>query len=191
MMWRVGSHTIGQARCTTFRGRIYNESNIDGSFARTRQGSCPRTSGSGDNNLAPLDLKSPTFFDASYYKNLLDKKGLLHSDQVLYNGGSTDNLVEAYSKNPKAFADDFAAAMIKMGDISPLTGSSGEIRKNCRKANWSQWLNPNNKSLLCVSRVFFVFLFNIKRKCFFNKGMSIWRLCIGFCMSGLIVCQVY
>ncbi|KAG6433535.1 hypothetical protein SASPL_105149 [Salvia splendens] len=130
-----GSHTIGQARCTTFRGRIYNESNIDGSFARTRQGSCPRTSGSGDNNLAPLDLKSPTFFDGSYYKNLLDKKGLLHSDQVLYNGGSTDNLVEAYSKNPKAFANDFAAAMIKMGDISPLTGSSGEIRKNCRKAN--------------------------------------------------------
>ncbi|KAL0458862.1 UNVERIFIED_CONTAM: Peroxidase 4 [Sesamum latifolium] len=130
-----GAHTIGQARCTLFRDRVYNETNIDTSFARTRQTNCPRNSGSGDNNLAPLDLKSPTFFDNSYYKNLINKKGLLHSDQVLYNGGSTDSLIESYSKNPEAYNDDFVAAMIKMGDISPLTGSNGEIRKNCRRAN--------------------------------------------------------
>ncbi|KAK4419844.1 Peroxidase 4 [Sesamum alatum] len=130
-----GAHTIGQARCTVFRDRVYNETNIDTSFARTRQTNCPRNSGSGDNNLAPLDLKSPTFFDNSYYKNLVNKKGLLHSDQVLYNGGSTDSLIESYSKNPEAFNDDFVAAMIKMGDISPLTGSNGEVRKNCRRVN--------------------------------------------------------
>ncbi|PIN04703.1 Peroxidase [Handroanthus impetiginosus] len=130
-----GAHTIGQARCTLFRDRIYNETNIDRAFARTRQSTCPRRSGSGDNNLAPLDLKTPTFFDNSYYKNLIHKKGLLHSDQILYNGGSTDSLIELYSKNPKAFSNDFVAAMIKMGDISPLTGSNGEIRKNCRRAN--------------------------------------------------------
>ncbi|XP_020550076.1 peroxidase 4-like [Sesamum indicum] len=130
-----GAHTIGQARCTLFRDRVYNETNIDTSFARTRQTNCPRNSGSGDNNLAPLDHKSPTFFDNSYYKNLINKKGLLHSDQVLYNGGSTDSLIESYSKKPEAFNDDFVAAMIRMGDISPLTGSNGEIRKNCRRAN--------------------------------------------------------
>ncbi|KAH6766066.1 Peroxidase superfamily protein [Perilla frutescens var. hirtella] len=132
-----GAHTIGQARCTVFRARIYNESNIESSFARTRQGNCPRssTSGVGDNNLAPLDVKSPTFFDNAYYKNLLDNKGLLHSDQILFNGGSTDSLVQTYSKNSHAFQDDFVAAMIRMGDITPLTGSNGEIRKNCRRAN--------------------------------------------------------
>ncbi|KAJ0075870.1 hypothetical protein Patl1_35084 [Pistacia atlantica] len=130
-----GSHTFGQARCTVFRDRIYNESNIDSSFAKARQANCPRASGSGDNKLAPLDLQTPTFFDNLYYKNLLNKKGLLHSDQVLFNGGSTDSLVTSYSKNPKAFSSDFAASMIKMGDISPLTGSNGEIRKNCRKPN--------------------------------------------------------
>ncbi|KAL0419285.1 UNVERIFIED_CONTAM: Peroxidase 4 [Sesamum radiatum] len=130
-----GAHTIGQARCTLFRNRIYNETNIDTSFARTRQENCPRNVGSGDNNLAPLDLKSPTFFDNNYYKNLINKKGLLHSDQVLYNGGSTDSLIESYSKNPEAFNDDFIAAMIKMGGISPLTGSNGEVRKNCRRVN--------------------------------------------------------
>ncbi|PSR95026.1 Peroxidase [Actinidia chinensis var. chinensis] len=130
-----GSHTIGQARCLLFRGRIHNETNIDASFAKTRQGSCPITVGSGDNNLAPLDLQSPTSFDNHYYINLINQKGLLHSDQVLFNGGSTDSLVEKYSKDPNAFDSDFAIAMIKMGDISPLTGSNGEIRKNCRKSN--------------------------------------------------------
>ncbi|EYU46002.1 hypothetical protein ABFS82_04G082400 [Erythranthe guttata] len=130
-----GAHTIGQARCSLFRTRIYNETNIDASFARKRQDNCPRTTGSGDNNLASLDVKSPTFFDNAYYKNLIKKKGLLHSDQILYNGGSTDSLIETYSKKPETFNDDFVTAMIKMGDISPLTGSNGEIRKNCRRAN--------------------------------------------------------
>ncbi|KAL0389048.1 UNVERIFIED_CONTAM: Peroxidase 4 [Sesamum calycinum] len=110
-------------------------SNIDASFAKLRQGNCPRTNGSGDNRLAPLDLTTPTLFDNAYFKNLIAKKGLLHSDQVLYNGGSTDSLIESYSKNPKSFNSDFVAAMIRMGDITPLIGSKGEIRKNCRKPN--------------------------------------------------------
>ncbi|KAK2982781.1 hypothetical protein RJ640_025197 [Escallonia rubra] len=130
-----GSHTIGQARCVVFRTRVHNETDIDASFAKTRQGSCPLTPGSGDDNLAPLDLQTPTAFDNNYYKNVISQKGLLHSDQQLYSGGSTDSLVESYSKDSKTFNSDFAAAMVKMGDISPLTGSSGEIRKNCRKVN--------------------------------------------------------
>ncbi|XP_027329483.1 peroxidase P7-like isoform X1 [Abrus precatorius] len=130
-----GGHTIGQARCTNFRGRIYNESNIDSTFARMRQSRCPKASGSGDNNLAPLDLATPTFFDNHYFKNLIEKKGLIHSDQQLFNGGSTDSIVRGYSSNPSSFFSDFATAMIKMGDISPLTGSKGEIRKNCRRVN--------------------------------------------------------
>lgn len=130
-----GSHTIGQARCTNFRARIYNETNIQSSFAKTRQQNCPKTTGSGDNNLAPLDLQTPTKFDNYYFQNLVNLKGLLHSDQQLYNGGSTDSLVRTYYNKPSTFSSDFAASMIKMGDISPLTGSNGEIRKNCRKIN--------------------------------------------------------
>ncbi|KAI3410816.1 uncharacterized protein J3R85_018418 [Psidium guajava] len=130
-----GGHTIGQARCTSFRARIYNDSNIDSSFRKTRQGKCPRAAGSGDNNLAPLDLQSPTAFDNAYFKNLISSKGLLHSDQQLFSGGSTDSLVKTYSSNPKTFNSDFVSAMIKMGDIKPLTGSNGEIRKVCSKVN--------------------------------------------------------
>ncbi|KAA8533997.1 hypothetical protein F0562_031514 [Nyssa sinensis] len=135
MVALAGAHTIGQARCTNFRARVYNETNIDSSFAQRRRGNCPRTTGSGDNNLAPLDLQTPTAFDNNYYKNLINRRGLLHSDQQFFNGGSTDSIVRSYSNSQGSFTSDFTAAMIKMGDISPLTGSKGEIRKNCRKIN--------------------------------------------------------
>ncbi|XP_057523303.1 peroxidase P7-like [Amaranthus tricolor] len=130
-----GAHTIGQATCVTFRTRIYNESNIDASFAKTRQATCPRASNTGNANLAPLDVQTPNNFDNLYYKDLISQKGLLHSDQQLFSGGSTNALVQTYSTNPARFNADFITAMIKMGDIKPLTGTSGEVRKNCRKIN--------------------------------------------------------
>ncbi|KAG6570628.1 Peroxidase 4, partial [Cucurbita argyrosperma subsp. sororia] len=128
-----GAHTIGQARCLFFKNRIYNETNIDKSFAKERQRSCPRNG--GDDNRAPLDFRTPNLFDNYYYKNLLEKKALLRSDQVLHNGGSTDSLVELYGDDSDAFESDFVAAMIKMGDIQPLTGSQGQIRKVCSRPN--------------------------------------------------------
>lgn len=129
----TGAHTIGQARCTSFRNRIYNENNIASSFKTSLQSNCP-SSGS-DNNLSPLDASTPTTFDNSYYKNLVNQKGLLHSDQQLFNNGSTDSQVKTYSSNASKFTSAFASAMVKMGNISPLTGSNGEIRTNCRKIN--------------------------------------------------------
>jgi peroxidase len=128
-----GAHTIGHARCTTFRARIYNESNIDETLATSLKANCP--SAGGDNNLSPLDVATPTIFDCKYYCNLRGQNGLLHSDQQLFNGGSTDSQVTTYSTSQNTFFMDFAAAMVSMGNISPLTGSSGEIRKNCRKSN--------------------------------------------------------
>ncbi|XP_038697972.1 peroxidase 4-like [Tripterygium wilfordii] len=85
--------------------------------------------------MSPLDLVTPNSFDNNYFKNLIQKKGLLHSDQVLFSGGSTDKIVYEYSKNPSLFNSDFASAMIKMGNIDVLTGSSGEIRKICSAVN--------------------------------------------------------
>ncbi|CAN6448532.1 unnamed protein product [Victoria cruziana] len=130
-----GAHTIGQARCVNFRSHIYNDSNIDNSVASSLQQVCPSKVGSGDNNLAPLDIQTPTDFDNAYYTNLLSAAGVLHSDQALYNGGITDAQVQAYSDDADTFFADFVAGMINMGDIKPLTGTDGEIRLNCRVAN--------------------------------------------------------
>ncbi|KAJ3686350.1 hypothetical protein LUZ61_015514 [Rhynchospora tenuis] len=128
-----GAHTIGQASCQFFRNRIFNEKNINASFASLRQQTCPKSG--GDNTLAPLDVQSPNTFDNAYYVDLVNKKGLFHSDQELFNGGSQDKLVTQYSTNPALFASDFAKAMVKLGNIKPLTGKDGEIRLNCRKMN--------------------------------------------------------
>ncbi|XP_074556250.1 cationic peroxidase 1-like [Curcuma longa] len=130
-----GGHTIGQARCVTFRNRIYNENNISPSFATSTQGNCPSTAGDGDDILSPLDVQSPTAFDNFYFQGLVNQTGLLHSDQQLFNGGSTDSQVSTYSTDMAGFFNDFAAAMVNMGNISPLTGSDGEIRINCRTTN--------------------------------------------------------
>ncbi|GFZ12736.1 peroxidase superfamily protein [Actinidia rufa] len=129
----AGGHTIGQAQCFTFRTRIYNDTNINGNFAAARRANCPPTG--GDAKLAPLDIQTPNRFGNNYYQNLVVQRGLLHSDQVLFNNGSQDALVRTYSANNVAFYKDFAAAMVKLGNISPLTGTSGQIRKNCRLVN--------------------------------------------------------
>ncbi|XP_028782291.1 peroxidase P7 [Neltuma alba] len=129
-----GAHTIGLARCVQFRAHIYNDSNIEASFARSLQSKCPRRG--NDNVLAPLDFQTPTHFDNLYFKHLLMKKALLHSDQELFNGSSsTDNLVHKYASDSDAFFKDFAKSMIRMSKIKPLTGTKGQIRVNCRKAN--------------------------------------------------------
>nr|KYP48400.1 Peroxidase 52 [Cajanus cajan] len=128
-----GGHAIGYARCVFYRDHIHNDSNIDHKFARKLKKICKRNG--GDFNLAPLDPTSPANFDTNYFSNLVLKRGLLHSDQQLFNGGSTDALVEFYSFDTEAFYKDFANSMIKMGNIKPLSGDQGEIRVNCRKVN--------------------------------------------------------
>ncbi|KAI9102211.1 hypothetical protein K1719_023721 [Acacia pycnantha] len=129
-----GAHTIGLARCVQFRAHIYNDSDIDASFAKSLQSKCPRRG--NDNVLAPLDFQTPTHFDNLYFKHLLVKKGLLHSDQELFRGSSsTDKLVTKYASDTDAFFKDFAEAMIRMSKIKPLTGTKGQIRINCRKVN--------------------------------------------------------
>lgn len=130
-----GAHTLGEAQCHSFRERIYNESNMNKELAQKRRLKCPRSKGSGDANLAPIDAQTPIVFDNSYYKNLVQNKGLLHSDQQLFSGGKTDPIVRTYSEDQETFFNDFASAMIKMGSVNPLIGPAGEIRLNCRRIN--------------------------------------------------------
>ncbi|XP_045827254.1 peroxidase-like isoform X2 [Trifolium pratense] len=131
-----GAHTIGMARCSTFKDRIYNDTNIDPNFAISLQQNCPIKG--GDDNMEALDYVTPEKFDNSYYKNLVSKKGLFHSDQELFNNGidcESDMLVELYSGDSNVFARNFGTSMIKMGNIKPLTGIFGEIRTDCTKVN--------------------------------------------------------
>ncbi|CAL9762808.1 unnamed protein product [Musa acuminata subsp. burmannicoides] len=139
-----GGHTIGRARCLAFRSRLLNFSptgsgdpSLDSTMASELQSLCPQDD--DGSTAAALDRSSVNAFDNHYFSNLLNQRGLLPSDQGLFSSdegvATTKDLVEAYSKDAGLFFKDFANSMIKMGNISPLTGSVGEIRKNCRVVN--------------------------------------------------------
>ncbi|KAJ7566639.1 hypothetical protein O6H91_02G112600 [Diphasiastrum complanatum] len=144
MVTLSGAHTIGQARCTTFSQRLYNQSGtgkpdpaINKDFLQSLQQLCPQAAATGSSNfLAPLDLRTPTHFDNQYYLNLQAGKGLLNSDEVLYTTtGFTNQHVGKYADDQEEFLNSFRKSMIKMGNINPLTGKKGEIRNNCRFTN--------------------------------------------------------
>uniref|UniRef100_A0A164YBU2 Peroxidase n=1 Tax=Daucus carota subsp. sativus TaxID=79200 RepID=A0A164YBU2_DAUCS len=137
-----GGHTIGKARCATFKQRLYNQNGNnqpDATLERTYYNGlktvCPKSG--GDNNISPLDLASPVRFDNTYFKLILWGKGLLTSDQVLLTGNirKTMELVKSYAMDEVLFFHQFAKSMVKMGNVSPLTGVNGEVRKNCRRIN--------------------------------------------------------
>ncbi|XP_071728153.1 peroxidase 72-like [Rutidosis leptorrhynchoides] len=129
-----GAHTIGNARCTSFKQRLYGNKHNDQTdklFAAQLQTNCPRSG--GDENLFFLDYVTPMKFDNSYYRNLMDSKGLLTSDQILFKENQeTMRIVKEYADNQDIFFEQFSKSMIKMGNISPLTGFRGQIRKSCR-----------------------------------------------------------
>ncbi|KAJ0020688.1 hypothetical protein Pint_31322 [Pistacia integerrima] len=131
-----GAHTFGRARCVSFNQRI-NASNpdptLDATYLQTLQQNCQ----SSDQNLNNLDVTTPDAFDNNYYVNLQNNRGLLQTDQELFStsGAATVAIVNQYASSQSAFFNAFGASMIKMGNISPLTGTSGQIRTNCRRVN--------------------------------------------------------
>ncbi|CAK9326815.1 unnamed protein product [Citrullus colocynthis] len=126
----TGSKTLAENELPHFQTGLERLISIfaDKGFAKTRRRNCPTSGGNG--NLAPLDLVTPNSFD-NYFKNLIQRKGLLENDQVLFNGGSTDNIVREYSRDLTIFKSDFTTEIVKMRDIQPLTGLEGQIRNIC------------------------------------------------------------
>ncbi|GAU45043.1 hypothetical protein TSUD_198310 [Trifolium subterraneum] len=134
-----GAHTIGKARCSTFRSRLQSNGVSDGPFVNAEFVASLQQLCSGQDNrnrIAHLDLATPATFDNQYYINLLSGEGLLPSDQTLVNGNDqTRQIVETYVENPFAFFQDFKNSMIKMGSLGSVTQSNGQIRRDCRTIN--------------------------------------------------------
>ncbi|KAL0387003.1 UNVERIFIED_CONTAM: Peroxidase 10 [Sesamum radiatum] len=136
-----GGHTIGFARCLTFKNRLFNfkgsgkpDPSLDPSMLSGLQTTCPNIDQS-NSKLAPLDSQSMYRFDNMYYKNLMNNNGLLESDQALVLDTKTAAMVKDYSADPFLFATHFAASMVKLGNTGVLTGQGGEIRKKCGSVN--------------------------------------------------------
>ncbi|GJN19423.1 hypothetical protein PR202_gb06701 [Eleusine coracana subsp. coracana] len=121
-----GAHTIGKARCAFAD---------DGQEGRAGCPPLPLPLLQLSSDMTALDLQTPDAFDNKYYENLVKKKGLLHSDNVLVTDSTLNSLVHKYSTKPGIFADDFAAAMERLSKIGVLTGGEGQIRLHCKKVN--------------------------------------------------------
>ncbi|KAM0067554.1 putative peroxidase [Helianthus debilis subsp. tardiflorus] len=132
-----GSHSIGNGRCFSIVFRLYNQSgtgrpdpSIEPKFRQKLDKLCPL---GGDGNVTgDLDF-TPRIFDNQYFKDLVNGRGFLNSDETLYTYWKTREYVKRYSEDQDEFFRDFVEGMIKMGDFQ--SGRPGEIRKNCRVVN--------------------------------------------------------
>ncbi|KAJ0519825.1 putative peroxidase [Helianthus annuus] len=129
-----GGHTIGIAHCTSFTGRLYptRDPTMDQTFFNNLRTTCPTTNST---NTTFMDIRSPNVFDNRYYVDLMNRQGLFTSDQDLYTDSRTRSIVTNFAVNQTLFYQNFVNAMIKMGQLSVLTGTQGEIRSNCSRRN--------------------------------------------------------
>ncbi|MBA0723132.1 hypothetical protein Golax_003741, partial [Gossypium laxum] len=136
-----GGHTIGISHCSSFTGRLYptQDPTMDQTFAKNLKQVCPTANSS---NTTVLDIRTPNKFDNKYYVDLMNRQGLFTSDQDLYTNSRTRGIVTSFAVNQTLFFEKFVAAMVKMSQLSVLTGKAGEIRANCSVRN------ANNNSLL-------------------------------------------
>jgi peroxidase len=142
-----GAHTIGRAQCRFIQDRLDNFSGtgqpdltLDGAYLETLRQSCPASAGTGNMRLNNLDPATPNVFDNSYYTNIVCNRGLLRSDQVMLStpGGAAATIapiVRWFAGSQDDFFRSFVRVMTKMGNIAPLTGTMGEVRRNCRVVN--------------------------------------------------------
>ncbi|KAL2649846.1 hypothetical protein R1flu_017974 [Riccia fluitans] len=136
-----GAHTIGQTHCNGVLPHLYNftggnnATDIDPAmnkgFATFLKKLCPQ--GNRTNTLF-LDSTAGKF-DNAYYKNVLAHKGIFITDSTLITNSLGKKLVTSFAKAKSTFFKEFADGMVKMGNLGVLTGSQGEIRKQCQFVN--------------------------------------------------------
>ncbi|CAL1412832.1 unnamed protein product [Linum trigynum] len=128
-----GGHTIGISHCSSFTRRLYpsQDATMDKTFANNLKAACPQAA--TVDGTVNMDIRSPNLFDNKYYVDLMNRQGLFTSDQDLYTDSRTRGIVTGFAINQSLFYEKFAVAMVKMGQLSVLTGSQGEIRGNCSR----------------------------------------------------------
>jgi len=138
-------HTIGTSHCFSFSDRLYNftghvnphdvDPTLDMQYMARLRSKCR----SLDDNTTLVEMDPGSFktFDLDYFKNVIKRRGLFHSDGALLTNAFTRAYVQRHAGGgyKDEFFADFAASMVKMGNVEVLTGSQGEIRKKCSVVN--------------------------------------------------------
>lgn len=134
----LGAHTVGRTHCVNLVNRLYPsvDPTIDPDYAVYLKGRCPTPNPEPTEVLyARNDRGTPMKFDNNYYKNLIANEGLLLVDQCLLSDNRTSEYVNNMAEDNEYFFSQFERALITLSENNPLTGSLGEIRKDCRYVN--------------------------------------------------------
>ncbi|KAL8159142.1 hypothetical protein V2J09_000679 [Rumex salicifolius] len=124
-----GAHTLGVARCSSFKNRLTSiDTSMDSNFAKTLSRTCT----AGDTAEQSFDA-TRTSFDNDYFQEVQRRWGVLFSDQTLYGSPRTAGLINGYALNQARFFLDFQQAFLKMSLLDIKDNS--EVRRDCRKFN--------------------------------------------------------
>jgi peroxidase len=136
-----GGHTVGIAHCSSFEDRLFpaRDPTMNEWFFNHLKQTCPAK---GVVNTTVNDIRTPRTFDNKYYVDLMNRQGLFTSDQDLFVNATSKPIVTKFAIDQNAFFDQFVYSYVKMGMISVLTGSQGQVRANCA------FRNPTSSSSL-------------------------------------------
>lgn len=136
-----GAQTVGVGFCDKFVSRLYDfnstfftDPSIDPAYATELKNICPQHSFNTSIEVF-MDVITPTsagVFEANYYKTLQEHKGLLTSDQSLFDDSRTRAVVTSLLNN-RRFQKEFGKAMRAMGAVGVKT--VGQIRTKCSAVN--------------------------------------------------------
>lgn len=135
-----GGHTIGQTHCSSIKERLYPT--VDPEF---KMGEQLLSFCSNQGKLKPpnfqqnteffMDTVTPLTFDNQYFVNLQNGQAILASDKALVQDNRTAGLVNLYATDKYAFLEQFGESLRRMGKLNVLTGTKGQIRKQCWTRN--------------------------------------------------------
>ncbi|XP_047166218.1 peroxidase 3-like [Vigna umbellata] len=136
-----GAHTIGVAHCSSISTRLYNftgrgdtDPTLDSDYA-TNMKTLKCKNINDNTTLLEMDPGSRDTFDLGYYKQVLKRRGLFHSDAELLSSSTTRSIITKQLQSTEGFFAEFAKSMEKMGRINLKLGTQGEIRKHCARVN--------------------------------------------------------
>ncbi|KAF6990735.1 hypothetical protein CFC21_007897 [Triticum aestivum] len=122
MVALFGGHTLGVARCPLFTPPLkFRAATLDAGFASSLAATCSK---GGDSAMATFDRTS-TAFDDVYFKEFQQRRGLLSSDQTLFESPETQRLVNMFVMNQGYFFYVFQQGMGKMGAGKSLSSVQG------------------------------------------------------------------
>ncbi|KMT05465.1 hypothetical protein BVRB_7g175910 [Beta vulgaris subsp. vulgaris] len=136
----LGAHTTGRIHCSFMLERLYNfqgsgsaDPTMNPATVSSLRNTCPR---SGSNNFVFADQTPGSEFkvDKGFFLAIRQGKGTLQIDQQIALHPLTSGIVRRLATTGD-FAFQFPGAMVKLGRVGVLTGSQGQIRRNCRRAN--------------------------------------------------------